>query len=81
MVSPFPLPLTAYAGGMGAWGANGRKRQKGVGPSGGLTLGKAIGSLAGLKESEVEADLGEVKKAVKRKRRAGQGITAGQYRD
>ncbi|KAG8904110.1 hypothetical protein FRB99_002229 [Tulasnella sp. 403] len=81
MVSPFPLPLTAYAGGTGAWGANGRKRPKGVGPSGGLALGKAIAALAGLKESEIEADLGEVRKAVKRKRRAGQGIAAGQYRD
>ncbi|KAG8970663.1 hypothetical protein FRC05_000521 [Tulasnella sp. 425] len=66
MVSPFPLPLTSYAGGTGAWSAKG-KRQKGVG-AGGLTLGKAISALQGLKESEIEADLGEVKKAVKRKR-------------
>ncbi|KAG8925537.1 hypothetical protein FRC01_010039 [Tulasnella sp. 417] len=73
MVSPFPLPLTSYAGGTGAWSAKG-KRQRGVG-AGGLTLGKAIGSLQGLKESEIEADLGEVKKAVKRKRGTRQSST------
>ncbi|KAG8993916.1 hypothetical protein FRB94_013064 [Tulasnella sp. JGI-2019a] len=78
MSSTFPLPLTAYTG--GAWGTSGRKRQKGVGPSGGLQLGKAISALTSLKESEIEADLGELKKAMKRKRRAGQGIV-GQYRD
>lgn len=78
MASTFPLPLTAYTA--GSWGTSGRKRQKGVGPSGGLQLGKAISALTSLKESEVEADLGEVKKAMKRKRRAGQGV-AGQYRD
>lgn len=78
-MSTFPLPLTAYNA--GSWTGNGRKRQKGVGPSGGLQLGKAISALTGLKESEVEGDLGEVKKAVKRKRRAGQGILVGQYRE
>ncbi|KAG9009326.1 hypothetical protein FRB90_008419 [Tulasnella sp. 427] len=66
MVSPFPLPLTSYAGGTGAWSAKG-KRQKGVG-AGGLTLGKAITALQGLKETEIDSDLGEVKKAAKRKR-------------
>ncbi|KAG8883396.1 hypothetical protein FRB97_006678 [Tulasnella sp. 331] len=78
MASTFPLPLAAYTA--GSWGTSGRKRQKGVGPSGGLQLGKALSALTNLKESEVEADLGEVKKAMKRKRRAGQGV-AGQYRD
>lgn len=78
MVSTFPLPLTAYTS--GSWAAGGRKRPKGVGPSGGLQLGKALSALTSLKESEIDADLGEVKKAVKRKRRAGQGVV-GQYRD
>lgn len=77
VVSPFPLPLTAG----GSWGTNARKRQKGVGPQGGLQLGRAITALTALKENEVEGDLGEVRKAAKRKRRVGAGVPSQMYRD
>ncbi|KAJ7437816.1 hypothetical protein B0H11DRAFT_2255073 [Mycena galericulata] len=82
--SPFPLPLTATAipgGGSGAAngaptpGTNGRRRPKGSGTHlsqaiGGL--GKSLGALTGCKESEIENDLVEIRRANKR-RRAAQG--------
>ncbi|KAJ7129316.1 hypothetical protein C8R44DRAFT_614512 [Mycena epipterygia] len=82
--SPFPLPLTSTAipGGGAAAGAgpavggtNGRRRPKGSGTHlsqaiGGL--GKSLAALTGCKESEVENDLVEIRRANKR-RRAAQG--------
>ncbi|KAJ7734013.1 hypothetical protein DFH07DRAFT_944773 [Mycena maculata] len=80
--SPFPLPLTSTAitGGAAAAsaptaGTNGRRRPKGNGTHlsqaiGGL--GKSLGSLTGCKESEIENDLVEIRRANKR-RRAAQG--------
>ncbi|KAJ7126380.1 hypothetical protein C8R43DRAFT_1028768 [Mycena crocata] len=82
--SPFPLPLTsttipgggASAGGAGPTvGTNGRRRPKGSGTNlsqaiGGL--GKSLAALTGCKESEVENDLVEIRRANKR-RRAAQG--------
>ncbi|KAF7352464.1 hypothetical protein MVEN_01211300 [Mycena venus] len=86
--SPFPLPLTSTAipgggSGGGASGAgtgptpgpNGRRRPKGSGTHlsqaiGGL--GKSLGALTGCKESEIENDLVEIRRANKR-RRAAQG--------
>ncbi|KAJ7498573.1 hypothetical protein FB451DRAFT_1384379 [Mycena latifolia] len=82
--SPFPLPLTsttipgggAAAGGSGPTvGTNGRRRPKGSGTNlsqaiGGL--GKSLAALTGCKESEVENDLVEIRRANKR-RRAAQG--------
>ena len=71
MVSPFPLPLTAFSG-VGGW-VNGKRRPKGIGQAGGVTLGKAISNLTGLKESEIEYDMSEIKKGLKRKRARGPG--------
>ncbi|KAJ7228298.1 hypothetical protein GGX14DRAFT_412553 [Mycena pura] len=80
--SPFPLPLTSTAvpGGNAAAsaptvGGNGRRRPKGSGTHlsqaiGGL--GKSLAALTGCKESEVENDLVEIRRASKR-RRAAQG--------
>ncbi|KAJ7793572.1 hypothetical protein B0H14DRAFT_2925946 [Mycena olivaceomarginata] len=83
--SPFPLPLTSTAipgGGSGAGagsaptpGPNGRRRPKGSGTHlsqaiGGL--GKSLAALTGCKESEIENDLVEIRRANKR-RRAAQG--------
>ncbi|KAJ6466706.1 hypothetical protein C8R47DRAFT_1025100 [Mycena vitilis] len=82
--SPFPLPLTSTAipgGGAAAGGAgpvpgtNGRRRPKGSGTHlsqaiGGL--GKSLAALTACKESEVENDLVEIRRANKR-RRAAQG--------
>ncbi|KAK7054130.1 hypothetical protein R3P38DRAFT_2683820 [Favolaschia claudopus] len=80
--SPFPLALTATAIPSSAsaavappTGPNGRRRPKGSGTHlsqaiGGL--GKSLASLTGCKESEVENDLVEIRRANKR-RRAAQG--------
>ncbi|KAF7355653.1 hypothetical protein MSAN_01483100 [Mycena sanguinolenta] len=83
--SPFPLPLTSTAipSGSGAGasasapapGPNGRRRPKGSGTHlsqaiGGL--GKSLAALTGCKESEIENDLVEIRRANKR-RRAAQG--------
>ncbi|KAF8213923.1 hypothetical protein K438DRAFT_1802531 [Mycena galopus ATCC 62051] len=85
--SPFPLPLTSTAipgGGSGGGGAsvptpgpgpNGRRRPKGSGTHlsqaiGGL--GKSLAALTGCKETEIENDLVEIRRANKR-RRAAQG--------
>ncbi|KAI0272408.1 hypothetical protein BC834DRAFT_856600 [Gloeopeniophorella convolvens] len=77
--SPFPLPLTATpvpsvaAGNNG--GNGGRRRAKGGGfqvqAIGGL--GKSGASLAGCKESEIESDLGEIRRGNKRRRGAAGG--------
>ncbi|KDQ06853.1 hypothetical protein BOTBODRAFT_49133 [Botryobasidium botryosum FD-172 SS1] len=70
--SPFSLSLTAAApGGLGAGGP--RKRQnRGAGRDGGvLTLGKAIQQgLTPCKEGEIDSDLGEIRKGMKRRRAA-----------
>jgi hypothetical protein len=78
--SPFPLPLTATslpnmtAGNVG--GNGGRRRPKGGGfqvqAVGGL--GKSGASLTGCKESEVEGDLGEIRRGGN-KRRRGVGVS------
>ncbi|KAJ6572599.1 hypothetical protein B0H10DRAFT_1007366 [Mycena sp. CBHHK59/15] len=82
--SPFPLPLTsttapgsgaAASAGPGTAGTNGRRRPKGSGTHlsqaiGGL--GKSLAALTGCKESEIENDLVEIRRANKR-RRAAQG--------
>ncbi|KAJ7693943.1 hypothetical protein B0H17DRAFT_1009776 [Mycena rosella] len=79
--SPFPLPLTSTAipagaaGSAPAPGTNGRRRPKGSGTNlsqaiGGL--GKSLAALTACKESEVENDLVEIRRANKR-RRAAQG--------
>ncbi|KAJ7930128.1 hypothetical protein B0H13DRAFT_1963424 [Mycena leptocephala] len=81
--SPFPLPLTstaipgggAAAGSVPTPGPNGRRRPKGSGTHlsqaiGGL--GKSLAALTGCKESEIENDLVEIRRANKR-RRAAQG--------
>ena len=73
--SPFPLPLTATSlpntAGGNASGNGGRRRPKGgfqVQAIGGL--GKSGASLTGCKETEVDSDLGEIRRA---KRRRGGG--------
>jgi len=75
--SPFPLPLTATslpntaAGNSG--GNGGRRRPKGGGfqvqAVGGL--GKSVASLIGCKETEVDSDLGEIRRGNKRRRGGG----------
>jgi hypothetical protein len=78
--SPFPLPLTSTtipnggptsAGVSGGASAGGRRRPKGNGshPSqlvGGL--GKSLGALCGCKDTEIENDLGEIRRGNKRRR-------------
>jgi hypothetical protein len=72
--SPFPLPLTATSlPNMASWnvGSNGsRRRPKGGGfqvqAIGGL--GKSGASLTGCKESEIDSDLGEIRRGNKRRR-------------
>ena len=78
--SPFPLPLTATslpnmtAGNVSNNG--GRRRPKGGGfqvqAVGGL--GKSGASLTGCKESEIEGDLGEIRRGNKRRRGGGVSI-------
>jgi hypothetical protein len=78
--SPFPLPLTATslpntaAGNSG--GNGGRRRPKGGGfqvqAVGGL--GKSGASLIGCKETEVDSDLGEIRRGNKRRRGGGNVI-------
>ena len=78
--SPFPLPLTATtllnmtAGNVNSNG--GRRRPKGGGfqvqAVGGL--GKSGASLTGCKETEVESDLGEIRRGNKRRRGGGVSI-------
>ena len=80
--SPFPLPLTATslpntaAGNSG--GNGGRRRPKGGGfqvqAVGGL--GKSGASLSGCKETEVDSDLGEIRRGNKRRRGGGTVIKA-----
>ncbi|KAF7290913.1 hypothetical protein HMN09_01269800 [Mycena chlorophos] len=80
--SPFPMSLTAgtssttngVPAAAPAVGGNGRKRHKGSGTHlsqaiGGL--GKSLLALTGCKESEIESDLGEIRRA--KRRRAAQG--------
>ena len=78
--SPFPLPLTATSlPNMTAGNVNnngGRRRPKGGGfqvqAVGGL--GKSSASLTGCKESEIEGDLGEIRRGNKRRRGGGVSI-------
>lgn len=74
LASPFPLSLTSIqppTGGTGA-AANRKPRQnRNGGREGGvLTLGKAIGGLTSSKEGEVDHDLGEIRRAIKRRKAA-----------
>lgn len=79
--SPFPLPLTSTVipnggagnagGGGGGGGGGGRRRPKGGGTHqsqviGGL--GKSLAMLSQTKESEIENDLGEIRRGNKRRR-------------
>ncbi|KAF8654636.1 hypothetical protein AX16_003489 [Volvariella volvacea WC 439] len=81
--SPFPLPLTSTTipngnssgtgGGTGGGGGGGRRRPKGGGGHqsqaiGGL--GKSLALLSHVKDNEVEADLGEIRRGSKRRRTA-----------
>ncbi|KAI0046526.1 hypothetical protein FA95DRAFT_1559986 [Auriscalpium vulgare] len=74
--SPFPLPLTATSAPAttagGATGVTGRRRAKGGGfqvqAVGGL--GKSGAGLAACKETEIESDLGEIRRGNKRRRAA-----------
>ena len=78
--SPFPLPLTATsllnmtAGNVSSNG--GRRRPKGGGfqvqAIGGL--GKSGASLVGCKDTEIESDLGEIRRGNKRRRGGGVSI-------
>ncbi|KAI0741647.1 hypothetical protein C8Q80DRAFT_147368 [Daedaleopsis nitida] len=84
--SPFPLPLiSGYSGGgqssgygVGAGGAgNGRRRAKGAGQAQAPgTLGKSLNVFQPLKEAEIDADLGEIRRG-NRRRRAAAGGAAG----
>ncbi len=74
--SPFPLPLTSSAASASySTGGNGRRKAKGGGGQqhamGGL--GKAILLLTGGKETEIESDLGEIRRGTKRRRLAATG--------
>ncbi len=78
--SPFPLPLTLTSipngggggGGGGAGGAGGRRRQKGGAHQNQAVggLGKSISMLTGGRETEIESDLGEIRRGNKRRRAA-----------
>ncbi|KAI9509669.1 hypothetical protein F5148DRAFT_1185687 [Russula earlei] len=77
--SPFPLPLTATSlpnMTPGNPGSNGGRRRTKPGPQfqavGGL--GKSGASLTGCKESEVDSDLGEIRRGNKRRRGGGVSI-------
>lgn len=74
LASPFPLSLTSIqppTGGTGA-AANRKPRQNRTGgrEGGVLTLGKAIAGITASKDSEVDHDLGEIRRAVKRRKAA-----------
>ncbi|PFH50996.1 hypothetical protein AMATHDRAFT_75196 [Amanita thiersii Skay4041] len=78
--SPFPLPLTSTSipsgsgggTGSGGGGGGGRRRPKGSSHQSQAVggLGKSIGMLSGGKESEIESDLGEIRRGNKRRRAA-----------
>ncbi|KAF8316533.1 hypothetical protein DL93DRAFT_2077738 [Clavulina sp. PMI_390] len=85
LTSPFPLSLTSIAppthhsgpgrkpragGGAGGWGRGGGREAMLMGGASALALGKAIGQLGGSREGEVDSDLGEIRRAVKRRRAA-----------
>lgn len=76
--SPFPLPLTSSSLPNGYNGSNGHKRKSkssGVQPQALTGLGKAIQQLTSGKELEIESDLGEIRRAAKRRRAAATGVT------
>ncbi|KAF8330523.1 hypothetical protein F5887DRAFT_1000343 [Amanita rubescens] len=78
--SPFPLPLTSTSipngggggGGSSAGGAGGRRRPKGGAHQNQAVggLGKSISMLTGGRETEIESDLGEIRRGNKRRRAA-----------
>lgn len=79
--SPFPLPLTSTSipnggagstGGGGGGGGGGRRRPKGGAHQNQAVggLGKSMSMLTGLREPEVEYDLGEIRRGNKRRRAA-----------
>ncbi|KAF8626699.1 hypothetical protein AX15_004723 [Amanita polypyramis BW_CC] len=78
--SPFPLPLTSTSipnggtggGGGGGGGTGGRRRPKGGAHQSQAVggLGKSISMLTGGRETEIEYDLGEIRRGNKRRRAA-----------
>ena len=70
--SPYPLPLLSSLLPNGYGGSNARRKAKGntVQPQALTGLGKAITQLSSCKEGEVEGDLGEIRRGVKRRRTA-----------
>ncbi len=74
LTSPFPLSLNStifpasHTSGIGAGRKPRLNRTNGKEPQ--LTLGKAIIGITGLKEGEVDHDIGEIRRAVKRRRAA-----------
>ncbi|KAF8327793.1 uncharacterized protein EI90DRAFT_3067026 [Cantharellus anzutake] len=81
LASPFPLSLnsTIFSSSHNSSGAGaGRKprlnRTSGKEPQ--LTLGKAIAGIIGSKEGEIDHDLGEIRRAVKRRRAAAKAAGA-----
>lgn len=76
IASPFPLSLTSTVPSNSSTAANGRRRQNrgGVRDGGGLVLGRAAIALTGLREGEIESDLGEIRKGVKRRRAAAKNV-------
>lgn len=71
LASPFPLSLTSIQP-VGGAAANRKPRQnRNGGREGGvLTLGKAIAGITASKDGEVDHDLGEIRRAVKRRKAA-----------
>jgi hypothetical protein len=76
LASPFPLSLTSIqpshssGGGGGGPGRKPRLNRTGGKEGGVLTLGKAIAGLTASKESDIDHDLGEIRRGVKRRRAA-----------
>ncbi|KAF9517838.1 hypothetical protein BS47DRAFT_1389550 [Hydnum rufescens UP504] len=76
LASPFPLSLTSIqpshssGGGGGGPGRKPRLNRTGGKEGGVLTLGKAIAGLTPSKESDIDHDLGEIRRGVKRRRAA-----------
>lgn len=70
--SPFPLPLLSSLLPNGYGGSNARRKTKGstVQPQALTGLGKAITQLSSGKEGDIESDLGEIRRGVKRRRTA-----------
>lgn len=83
--SPFPLPLTSTSNPTATNQAsatgqpNGRRRPKGAGQNNHLTvggLGKSIAMLGACKDTEIESDLGDIRRGNKRRRATAQAAAA-----